>query len=385
MYGAGDLGSPGSENISCGPIVPTGQCNDGASSREVVPPNPGDLVITEFMADPSAVSDANGEWFEIYAASSFDLNGLEMGTVVGEVKRVVDDPECLRVEAGSYAVLANNGASEENGGLPAPITDVGFSLTNGASGIFVAHAGELLDAIAYSGTTAGVASALSSDSLSPEGNDDADNWCAATEIYGAGDRGTPGDANTTCGGGPSDGTCIGDDGPREIVRPQLGDLVITEFMANPTAVSDSAGEWFEVLATADVDLNGLAFGNEVGTVEGQLPVGGDCLHVAEDTRVVFARNGNSDMNGGLSAFATFSFSLIQDPSGIFLALPIQGTEDYETLDAITYTSTAAGASSSLDPDLENVTDNDNPANFCSATSVYNEPDLGTPGAENDPC
>ncbi len=38
----------------------------------------GDLVISEVMANPSAVSDTTGEWFEIYNSSgaAIDLNGL---------------------------------------------------------------------------------------------------------------------------------------------------------------------------------------------------------------------------------------------------------------------------------------------------------------------
>ena len=38
----------------------------------------GDLLITEIMANPAAVSDSNGEWFEIFNTSSnaINLNGL---------------------------------------------------------------------------------------------------------------------------------------------------------------------------------------------------------------------------------------------------------------------------------------------------------------------
>ena len=40
----------------------------------------GDLVISEVMVDPSAVSDFRGEWFEIYnnTADTVELNGLEV-------------------------------------------------------------------------------------------------------------------------------------------------------------------------------------------------------------------------------------------------------------------------------------------------------------------
>ena len=40
--------------------------------------SPGDLIISEVMADPKAVSDTYGEWFEVHnlTGNSLDLNGL---------------------------------------------------------------------------------------------------------------------------------------------------------------------------------------------------------------------------------------------------------------------------------------------------------------------
>jgi Lamin Tail Domain len=42
--------------------------------------SPGDLIITEVMANPAAVSDANGKWFEIrnLTGNSLNLNGLTL-------------------------------------------------------------------------------------------------------------------------------------------------------------------------------------------------------------------------------------------------------------------------------------------------------------------
>ena len=44
-----------------------------------IPPiaDAGDVVINEIMQNPSAVSDANGEWFELYnnTNGSIDING----------------------------------------------------------------------------------------------------------------------------------------------------------------------------------------------------------------------------------------------------------------------------------------------------------------------
>src|SRR5690606_34306244 len=78
-YGDGDLGTPGGPNIECPIEPPDGQCMDGGWRRPAMKPGRGDLVITEVTTDPAAVADASGEWFEIRANATFDLNGLEMG------------------------------------------------------------------------------------------------------------------------------------------------------------------------------------------------------------------------------------------------------------------------------------------------------------------
>ena len=59
---------------TCG-IVPEGQCLvDGTSARDKVPPVLGELVISEFMANPKKVDDTAGEWFEVFATA--DVLGL---------------------------------------------------------------------------------------------------------------------------------------------------------------------------------------------------------------------------------------------------------------------------------------------------------------------
>jgi hypothetical protein len=37
-------------------------------------PNPGDIIITEIMQNPSAVNDSEGEWFEVYNTTGADIN-----------------------------------------------------------------------------------------------------------------------------------------------------------------------------------------------------------------------------------------------------------------------------------------------------------------------
>ncbi len=61
------------------------------------------------------------------------------------------------------------------------------------------------------------------------------NWCTASTPFGAGDLGTPGAGN-------------------DCAAPVV-EVVINEIIQNPDAVSDSAGEWFELYNPTDSDID----------------------------------------------------------------------------------------------------------------------------------
>lgn len=85
--------------------------------------------------------------------------------------------------------------------------------------------------------------------------------------------------------------CRGEDGSeRPLMAPEPGDLVIAEWMANAGAVPDIHGEWFEVLAVRDVDINGLQLANDPGLADLVLPDDGDCIPIDAGQRLVFARS-----------------------------------------------------------------------------------------------
>ena len=84
-YGDGDLGTPGASNDVCDlPLL---------NAIAVSDLNAGDLVISEIMHDPDAVSDYRGEWFEVYNATNDDinLNGLTVSGFSGESISVATD------------------------------------------------------------------------------------------------------------------------------------------------------------------------------------------------------------------------------------------------------------------------------------------------------
>jgi hypothetical protein len=330
-------GTPGTANEACGSVLPPTKCMDGDQERDVVAPQPGDVVITEIMPDPAAVADRDGEWFEVYAAADFDLNGLKISTEAEEWEDQVVALDCVPVTAGSYLVFAVDADPAVNGGLPAVDQVVDVSLTNSDGLLRLGYGEQVLDSITWGSASAGASSALEPSLTDPDDNDDQQYWCAGETPYGDGDLGSPGAANASCGISP-EGQCFADGALRDTVPPQPGDLIITEFMPDPDAVGDAEGEWFEVYVAADVDLNRLQVGKTVDEVEFSLP-GGDCLPVAAGTHVVFAAELDPALNGGLPrADYLLDMSLGNSgDQGIFV-----GYGD-TVIDAIAYSSSHRGA------------------------------------------
>jgi hypothetical protein len=380
-YGDGDLGTPGADNPSCG-TLPTGTCLDGGTRREVVSPQPGDLVITELMPNPSAVADTAGEWFEILATASVDLNGLELGDdLASPDTRLPVGGDCLAVGAGARVIVARNADPSLNGGLPAAIQAT-FSLANAGGTLSVGLGGQALDTVTWTGSTDGAAWTLDPDAEDPVSNDDPARWCVATTPYGLGDLGTPGSQGPACGAMAGNGMCLDGGVPRAIAYPTAGDLVINEWMPNPDAVGDTAGEWFELYVGANVDLNELELSGYSGgafVLSGMLTAA-DCLTVPAGSYLLFARNADPALNGGLPAVDFgFTFNLVNSSGG--LAVGLAGVH----LDEVQWASSATGAATSLDPSAQTPAGNDVVGNLCSAVDPYGLGDLGTPGAPNPGC
>lgn len=388
-FGDGDLGTPGADNDECSIVPPEGQCFEQGVLRDAMPPMAiGDLVITEVMPNPHAAADDDGEWIEIVAAAPFDLAGLGLGRLDGSAGSTVEtaEGECVPLGAGDYAVLAKGFAPDVNGGLPRVDGVFDFSLRNSDEGLgvgLVAETSEYADAVTWASSLDGAAWSLDPAATDPVANDDEAAFCGATEPYGTGepaDLGTPGEENPSCGT-VSPGMC--DDGGvmRPVVVPTLGDLVITEVMPNPDAgglVSDTAGEWFELLATADVDLNGLELGDDPLAPDDVL-VSPACLEVAAGARVVVARNADPATNGGLPPVIEATVSLANSNDALFV-----GTGGV-VLDLVAWTTSTAGAAWTLDPSAEDPVSNDDPMRWCLATDPYGLGDLGTPGAQGPAC
>jgi hypothetical protein len=155
-----------------------------------------DLVITEVMADPAAVTDANGEWFELRnaGATTVDLSGLRVADAGGGF--TVNRP--VLIEPGAHVVLARVADPVVNGGLwPAFAWRTSFGLANGADSLRLEDGPRLIDGVAWTGSTPG-ASRAAAPGVSALDNDDVDAWCDGDAPYGAGDLGSPGADNGPC-------------------------------------------------------------------------------------------------------------------------------------------------------------------------------------------
>ena len=164
-----------------------------------------DLLITELMADPKALSDAGGEWLELYNNSDkeMNLNGVFLQKEDGS-RSIIDQDVIVKPE--NYAVLAVSDTATNN----VDYVYSKFTLSNsgdliqmgridkstGKSTIFfyTDFGGSDFPAI-----KSGYAIQLDPSVHTLAGAQDGSNWCYATLKYETpGDYGTPGEANSSC-------------------------------------------------------------------------------------------------------------------------------------------------------------------------------------------
>ena len=165
----------------------------------------GDLLITEIMYNPLALSDSEGEWIEVYNNSKKNINLKGLVLRRGSASSFHQISSDVNLAAGTYAVLGRTSAATDNvryvyGSLA--LTNTGDELiinTYGTNGLD----GTVICSVDYS--TEGFLTNLDGKSLqldpSVKNVEDAKigtNWCASTLTYSTGDYGTPGLANSAC-------------------------------------------------------------------------------------------------------------------------------------------------------------------------------------------
>lgn len=165
----------------------------------------GEIIISEFMANPSVVSDAKGEWIELTNLSNSDLklNGLIIKDL-GSNKHTISSDDDLIIKAGGFFLMAKNGILDENGGLEPDYIYSNFTLGNSEDEIILCLANDsLLDAVHYNSDWplyAGASLELNPAVSEPEANNSPSQWHPAVDSYGDGDLGTPGLSNSISNG-----------------------------------------------------------------------------------------------------------------------------------------------------------------------------------------
>lgn len=188
----------------------TGQDNGGSGSRDewsldnvfvmpyAIPANPGDLIFTEIMYDPSG-PEPTSEWFEIFNTSpySYPLAGWTFADAGGSF--TVDPGSSLQIDPGSYLVFSRSTPACS----PADY-QYGNVILNNTGDIIQMYQGSILvDAVDYQSgfpaTIQGESIQLDDESQQNDiTNDLGGNWCVSRTVCGSGDKGTPGQANDNC-------------------------------------------------------------------------------------------------------------------------------------------------------------------------------------------
>jgi hypothetical protein len=159
------------------------------------PISPGDIIVSEVLANPTAVSDSAGEWFELYntSAVNIDLNGLVLRDSGSNIHTIANSAPLL-IAPGAYRVLGRNGDSAANGGYQPDYVYSNFSLSNSSDDIIIESNSIEIFRLSYSSADnfaqAGVSMALSE---IPAVISAADYQASGPNIvFGDGDRGSPG-------------------------------------------------------------------------------------------------------------------------------------------------------------------------------------------------
>jgi hypothetical protein len=160
----------------------------------------GDLVITEIMQDPNAVSDNNGEYFEIYnpTEKTFDLNEMIIKDNKTNSHTISSS---ILISPGSYVVLCRNNNVSENGNFTCNYKYSNFDLANSEDEVILSLGSTVIDEVWYNSSwpySSGYSMNLNPNTYNATLNNNILNWCKSTSTFGSGDKGTPGKANDNC-------------------------------------------------------------------------------------------------------------------------------------------------------------------------------------------
>lgn len=421
-------------------------CDNGACNGAVN--QTGTVLIVEYMANPAGIADSSGEWFEVRNTTNqgVDLKGWSIASA-GNSDHVIG--ESVTVPAQGRAILAIDSDPAGDGSISPDYVYSGIRLANGTDSLFLKDDnGDVSDFVFYEagaimrGRSRKLDPALM---LSATINDDFTNWCpslADADAYGAGsDYGTPGAKNSACDAMPCqsftcekpEGFCKDGDAvrptkdmatctktgfnnpncdfgvktfncttdqicvtgncenvPQDV--PAAGEVIITELMGNPDAVSDSDGEWVELYNTTGKKLSLFSVrleDNEMGGKKDSHQILDPMAEIPANGYVLLAVETDMAKNGGISGAFHYTGGHLKNSPGPNMTIRLV-QRDGTLIDEVPYKQTATGESQQLDKAtymsaMNPGAANDDATKWCKAKQTYGAGDKGTPGAGNTPC
>ncbi|MFX0557711.1 lamin tail domain-containing protein [Maribacter sp. CXY002] len=158
-------------------------------------------------------------------------------------------------------------------------------------------------------------------------------------------------------------------------------IVINEIMQNPSAVADSAGEWFELYnaETTDIDINGWTIKDN--DADSHVINNGGALIIPAGGYLILGNNADTGTNGGVALDYQYTGLFLANGDDEIVLLDGSG----KVIDHIEYD----GGPNFPDPTgasmaLKNPTnDNNVGSNWETSKNPFGSGDLGTPGLSND--
>jgi hypothetical protein len=164
-----------------------------------------------------------------------------------------------------------------------------------------------------------------------------------------------------------------------------GDLLITEIMYDPTSLSDTYGEWFEIYNNTGHSVNLQHLVISKNATDRHIITAS--ITLAPHAYQVFART-ESAVSGDKYVYGS---SITLNNTGAILYVSNYGTDGTNGTEicSVNYGGegfpSASGASICLNPESLNAQGETLGTSWCVSTSAYGTGDLGTPGAMNDNC
>jgi len=169
--------------------------------------------------------------------------------------------------------------------------------------------------------------------------------------------------------------------------PEIGELIMTEFMSDPhNGLEDNHAEWIELMNVSNrmLDVSSCELADQ-GIVDGgaSLPAALGENSIAPGGLMLVVRSEDPELNGGLTADATFGFGLSNGGDTLYLrcggvvldSIAFGGQTELQRRRMIAY----GRSGDDLDgPSGEGT-------RWCEATNEYVNGHLGTPGRPNPVC